>query len=124
MNVHTEPDDIYRLYVREWVTVHTVEALEGLDVPGALAYGKATQWAHDNLGGRVREQDIRIILNTDLGSRFWANIQVFKDNLKGEYKVLSAAELAASIKKYDEYTIVPRNSPADHEIRSYGVAKL
>lgn len=114
-------DDIYRLYIREWVAVHT---LSNIAKDGKPLFDLAMAWIAENLRGRVREEDINVEMFTNQCSNFWCHIQVFKDNLKGEYKTRSAAELIASINEYDEYTIVVRNSPADHEIRNYGVTKL
>ncbi len=120
MNVK-ETDDLWRLYRREWVIVHTIDSVAD---DGRPAFDAARTWIADNLTGRVREQDIQIELNTDLGRTFWAHVMVFKDNLKGEFKHAEIAQMFAQRRQYDEYTIVPRNSKTDHEIRSYGVVKL
>lgn len=116
-----ETDDIWRLYTREWVTVHTITmtATEGRPV-----FEAAQAWAEENLTGRVHQHDIKVELNTDLHTEFWAHIQVFKDNLKGEFKYVETAQAHAKRSGYDEYVIVPRNSKSDHDIRSYGVTKL
>jgi hypothetical protein len=110
-----ETDDIWRLYVREWVTVHTV-TMTGVDARNAVL--AADEWARDNLHGRVHDKD------TDLASLFWVHVRVFKDNLKGEFKHRLAAENSARTRGYEEYTVVARNSKSDHAIRSYGVTKL
>lgn len=116
-----ETEDVWRLYHREWVTVHTVTTTA---VDGRPAFEAARTWITDNLSGRVRDTDIQIQLNTDTGSTFWGHVLVFKDNLKGEFKQASNAEVFAQMYNFEEYTIVPRNSEADHTIRSYGVKKL
>jgi hypothetical protein len=123
---YKETDDIWRLYRREWVTVHTVEGDGDPDelIPAQPIYSLATQWATANLEGRVRDEDVRVEMHTDTNTFFWAHIQVFKDNLKGEFKNVENAQYYASTNGFDEYVIVPRNSKSDHDIRSYGVVKL
>lgn len=114
-----ESDDIFRLYTREWVIVYTTANHDGC----AAATVQAIGWAEENLTGRVRDKDIQLDTQTD-GTAYWVHVKVFKENMKGEFKQLTAAETHAMIHQYDEYTIVPRNSAADHEIRNYGVTKL
>lgn len=109
-----ETDDIWRLYVREWVIVHTINGVTAA----------AEQWAEENLTGRVREEDLRYELHDDGAQLCWVHIQVFKENLKGEFKYYAGAENFAANNGYTEYVIVPRNSKIDHEIRSYGVRML
>lgn len=123
---YKETSDIWRLYRREWVIVHTVDG-EGDPnhaVPAYPVYKAAKQWADDNLIGRVRLQDIQLIMNSDGTNRYWCHIQIFKDNLKGEFKHVETAQFYATHSGYEEYTIVPRNSKSDHNIRNYGVVKL
>lgn len=117
-----ETDDILRLYHREWVIVHTVSRTGDSD--GRPVFELARQWITENLDGRVRGTDIKLTLNTDNAGSFWAHIEVFKDNLKGEFKYVAHAQMFAMSQGYDEYTIVPRNSKSDHDIRNYGVVKL
>lgn len=117
-----DSDDIWRLYRREWVIVHTVTVSTCEDT--ASCYKEARAWAQENLVGRVHDTDIRYEVNTAGSSQVWCHVKVFKDNLKGEFKHRSEADMYALVRKYDEYTIVPRNSPADHTIRNYGVTKL
>lgn len=114
-------DDLWRLYRREWVIVHTIER-RGND--GRNAFTAAMEWIAENLEGRVGEKDVQIELNTDQASLFWAHVKVFKDNLKGEFKYFQGAERHAVSQGFDEYTIVPRHSKLDHDIRNYGVKKL
>jgi hypothetical protein len=116
-----ETDDIWRLYVREWVTVHTISMTAD---DGRPAFEAARTWVADNLTGRVRDTDVNLTLNTDLTDRFWCHVQVFKDNLKGEFKHVENAQAHATRQGFDEYVIVPRNSKSDHDIRNYGVIKL
>lgn len=116
-----ENTDLWRLYAREWVIVHTVER-RGDD--GRNAFTTAVEWIAENLKGRVDEKDVQIELNTDSATLFWAHVKVFKDNLKGEFKHFHNAETHAIHRGIEEYTIVERHSPADHDIRSYGVKKL
>lgn len=114
-------DDLWRLYRREWVIVHTVHR-RGEDARDAFT--AAMEWIAENLKGRVEDNDTQIQVHTDQAGLFWAHVMVFKDNLKGEFKYMQGAERHAIAAGYDEYTIVPRNSAIDHDIRSYGVKKL
>lgn len=125
MKLFKETDDIWRLYRREWVVVHSVPTVHD-DHPGTAetVYDTARSWAQDNLKDRVHERDIRVVVHTDNHGSFWAQIEVFKDNLKGEFKHLENVQTYAAVEHYDEFTIVPRNSKSDHAIRSYGVVKL
>lgn len=116
-----ETEDIYRLYRREWVTVHTV-TVSGVDA--RPCFDAACAWVKENLEGRVRRKDINLQCNTDGGLLFWCHVQVFKENLKGEFRYRGAAEGYAHAHGYDEWVVVPRNSKSDHEIRAYGVTKL
>lgn len=122
-----ETEDIFRLYVPEWVIVHTVSQAVGPDHLPTDVILVAVDWVKDNLHGRVRENDIKVTANIDDAdepTRCWVHVEVLKENLKGEFKHRPAAVEMARIKGYEEYTVVPRNSKSDHEIRSYGVLKL
>jgi hypothetical protein len=117
-----ETEDLFRLYVPEWVVAHTITVAS--DTDGRPAFDQARDWIEQNLTGRVHEQDIQLVLNTDGAGLFWAHIKVFRDNLKGEFRYRSGAARFAEDTGFEEYTIVARNSKHDHEIRSYGVKKL
>lgn len=119
---YTENDDIWRLYRREWVVAHTITRYG--DDDGRNTFDACVAWAKENFDGRVRTEDINVELNTDQKSVFWGHVMIYRENLKGEFKSFGTAETFASINHYDEYTIVPRNSTADHELRTYGVKKL
>lgn len=116
-----ETDDIWRLYVREWVIVHTI-TMSAVTVDPVVEVAEA--WAEKNLAGRVRPDDIRFDGGTDSALLYWVHVLVFKENLKGEFKHYSGAEYFAVNQGYEEYVIVPRNSKTDHDIRSYGVRML
>lgn len=125
-----ETDDIFRLYMREWVTVHTITMSAPTLHPVIAA---AQQWIAENLTGRVRPEEINLVANTDTPAwdnveqvpfLFWVHVQVFKENLKGEFKHRANATAFAEAEGFEEYTVVARNSKDDHEIRSYGVKKL
>lgn len=118
---YKETDDIWRLYRREWVIVHTLTA-KGEDATEVVSAGH--EWAKTNLYGRVRKADINLTANTDGTGMFWVHVQVFKDNLKGEFKYIQDAQFFAKTHDYDEFVIVPRNSKSDHDIRNYGVVRL
>jgi hypothetical protein len=119
---YQETDDLWRLYHREWVIVHTITRKGDQD--GRPAFEEIRQWMIENLTGRVLATDMRIILNTDNAGTFWAHAEVFKDTLKGEFKYVQLAQQFAVQQKYDEYVIVPRNSKSDYDIRNSGVVKL
>jgi hypothetical protein len=119
-----ETDDIYRLYRREWVTVHTAsgtaETLEPI-------FELAQKYYEDNLRDRVRDEEFRVTAYTDNAEplpTFWVHVELFKENLKGEFKHAHAAERFARDAGWEEYTVVVRNSKDDHRIRNYGVTKL
>jgi hypothetical protein len=125
MKLFKETDDIWRLYRREWVIVYSISMT--VPPPPEQCVRAAHNWAAENLSGRVREPDIRLSATVDDAEQpgiVWVHIEVYKDNLKGEFKHIEAAQTHAAIEKYDEYTIVPRNSKSDHDIRNYGVVKL
>lgn len=119
---YKETEDIWRLYCREWVAVHTLDTVRAEDARPVFEAGM--QWIKENLTGRVPDGDINMRIFTDQHGIFWGQVIVYKDNLKGEFKQRSNAELHAKITDLEEYTIVPRNSKADHQIRNYGVTKL
>lgn len=119
---YTETDDAWRLYRREWVIAHTTDTITADD--GKPSFDQAMAYIKDNLKGRLRDDEINIEVNTDAAGHFWAHVITFKDNLKGEFKNVNNARGHAMAQGYDEYTIVPRNSKSDHDIRSYGVKML
>lgn len=116
-----DTNDVFRLYCREWVTAQTITTTAFDGIP---AFELAKEWVAQNLAGRVHEKHIRITVDTDGNTAFWSNVLIYKDNLKGEFKHAENAQAYALLKKFDEYTIVPRNSKSDHDIRNYGVVKL
>lgn len=125
-----ETDDIFRLYMREWVTVHTITMSAPSLYPVMVA---AQQWVAENLTGRVRPEEINLVANTDTPAMdnveqvpllFWVHVQIFKENLQGEFKYAANAAAFAEAQGFEEYTVVARNSKDDHDIRSYGVKKL
>lgn len=119
---YKETDDIWRLYRREWIAVHTLDEVQAADATPVFEAGRT--WAQENLAGRMRDDEYNLSLTTDGHGRFWGQVMVYKDNLKGEFKHYGHAERHAREQDYEEYTIVPRNSKADHDLRSYGIKKL
>ncbi len=110
-----EPDgkpDLYRLYVDEW----TIQAT-GTEAQCADHFDK-------KLRGRVADADWQIRLDTKINRfRLWVRLPV----LKGEFKdPRDASRHARQIELLgaDDYVIVTRNSPADHDLRNYGRRKL
>ena len=125
-----ETEDIYRLYCREWVTAHTVSLTTTRAEECITA---ADLWVTENLTGRVVLSDVRFQLSTDRPSMLretpepahvWTHIQVFRDNLKGEFRDAPTASRFAENNGFEEYTVTVRNSRVDHQIRNYGVTKL
>lgn len=121
---YRETDDIWRLYHREWVIVHTINLNSSAVDAAHVLMDQVRAWMTENLTGRVKEVDMQVEMSTDNQGAFWAHAMVFKDTLKGEFKQVDAAQMHAKIHKYDEYVIVPRNSKSDHDIRNYGVVML
>lgn len=104
----------YRLYTPEWVTVNRAVG-HSTGEPGAVL-ATAWVWCQEYLTD-IEPSDVRLCNETDLT----IEIQVFKNVFQGEYNRASEAERAAEALGLEEFTVVPRNSKADHEIRSYGV---
>ncbi len=120
MNINPITDTV-RLYVREWVIVHTI-TMSANDAITVLT--AAQEWAKNHLDGRIPDNHINYEINTDGRLLYWCHIRVFKENLKGEFRYVTNAESFAVLKGYEEYTVVRRNSPEDNDIRNYGVIKL
>jgi hypothetical protein len=74
--------------------------------------------------GRIEEQDVRF--DEDLIRSRPYEVWVRKWNLAGEFKHEATAleHAAMSDLVVDEVEVVPRNSRREHELKSYGVAKL
>lgn len=114
----------WRLYAREWVTVHIISRKLPDLYPLVL---EAQSWARNNLDGRFPVTDIRLQANTDTPMMsnpynklvlFWVCIQVFMDSLQGEFPYANNAHVFAERSGLEEYTVVLRDSHQDTEIRS------
>lgn len=110
--------EIYRLYQPEWVTVHTVYIEPETPVKELMARAKeyATRFA-----GRVHDHDLRFEHHPEHAV---VGIQLHIPNLKGEFKFRYQAAAWAEEQGLDEYTVVARNSPADYDLRTYGLRRL
>ncbi len=110
--VWTEPvlgDDLYRLYHEEW-TIAATGTEEHCCEFFQSVYHK-----------RVKTDDWQIRHDTKIDRyRLWVRMPV----LKGEFKLPNAASRWAEDQGLEDYTIVVRNSPADHDLRAYGRRKL
>lgn len=123
---YKETSDIWRLYRREWVIVHTVDGVGDPEVvpPSLPVFDAARDFVNEHLSGRVRDEDVQLVMNTDGHNTFWCHVQIYKETLKGEFKHVEHAQFYAVNAGYEEYVIVPRNSKSDHNLRNYGVVKL
>lgn len=116
---------MYRLYNHEWVTVHT-ERVDASIVPQDKDTGPlyqcltaAKQWLAENLPD-VPSRAVSFNASTDNSSFMKVDIDVLKDNLKGEYAQPWAAEQMAEINHYEEFTIVEKDSDFDRQIQQMG----
>jgi hypothetical protein len=110
-----ETDDVYRLYRSEWVTVFT-----------AGADGELSAWKHYEVTyhGRVRRGDARIVVDGE-GEHALTRLQLFLPTMKGEFKFAVHVARFAEMRGWgDDYTIVARNSVADHDLRAYSIRML
>lgn len=120
-----ETEDLYRLYRREWVIVHTVSG-EGdpqHHVPAEPFVTQARTWVEDTYAGRVESRDVQLVAHTDGANAFWVHVKVRKPNLKGEFKQAFLAQRHADKQGWHEVEIVGRNSRRDHELRNHGIKK-
>lgn len=106
--------DLFRLYRPEWITVFTTH--EGAD--RAITYFETTY------RGRVYDTDMKIIDSSAGSAVARVQLQLRLPNLKGEFKHAYLAQRHAETQGWDEWTIVARNSKADHDLRGYSVKKL
>lgn len=117
-----EADDLHRLYRPEWVSVHVEAAVDGDRTPEALTEAALAHFdAHYD--GRVHSGDMRLAV-AGAGPTARVALQLRLPNLKGEFKTAALAHAHATGQGWDDYTVVGRNTKADHELRGYGVKKL
>ncbi len=114
---------MYRLYVREWVTVHTGvrDPRTEPDPPGAVytCLTACRQWAEQHLS-EVHDDDVIVDLVTNTLDWVKAQVRVRREVLKGEFAQTWAAEQTAVIEKYEDFTIAAKDSAMDREIAAYG----
>ncbi len=125
---HTQqPQDLWRVYRREWAVVYSLNAVLNQqdplqeDLPQVLADG-VSEYFERHYAGRVADDDVRFGQET-LGLTAHAQLELFLPTMKAEFKnrddaVAHAAFIGAAA------VIVQRNSTADHDLLSYGVTKL
>ncbi len=117
---------MYRLYVRQWVTVHTEQVDTRLvpDPPGPLyvCLSAARDWVQANLKG-VADADVSLDASTNNTTMLKVNVDVHKEVLVGEYNQPWAAEQMAEISHFEDYTIVLKGSVMDREIEAYGAVR-
>ena len=124
-----EGRDVWRLYRSEWVLVYTVSAHrdEKKHHQGAALSESVAAQCRDHFtdlyAGRVRDEDVRFETMKVAGlprSRLYLRLPV----LKGEFKHRYLAEAHAALSRWDDHTIVEKNSADEHDLRSYGVRRL
>lgn len=112
----------WRLYAREWVTVHMISRKLPDAYPLVL---QAQSWANEHLAPRFAKADIRLQLNTDTPMLdnpdnilvlFWVCIQLFTESLRGEFPFSGNAHVYAERHGLEDYTVVLRGSDEDQEI--------
>lgn len=110
-----ETDDLWRAYRREWVTVYVSVA------KGDIGETEVRRVLEERYMGRVLVEDIDVVpapkpaRSAQLKLRLW--------NLRGEFKHEDAARAHVAAGE-GEWEVVPRNSRADHQLRSYAVHKV
>ncbi len=120
------PDgEIYRLYRPEWVVMytavhdpHSVDSYRPEDLAVACADHFRLRYA-----GRVADADTRVDLD-DAERPTMARLMLRLPTMKGEFKHPTLAYEFGRDQGWDEFTVVERNSQADHELRAYGTKKL
>lgn len=113
-----ETDDVYRVYRPEWVIV----CVFGVPAEGA-ALEQAHRYFQENYAGRVHPEHARFE-HVGAGPHAVVYLQLKLPTLKGEFKYAFLAQRHAEKQGWSDWSIVARNSKADHELRSYGVKRL
>ena len=123
----SEPDDeeIYRLYRPEWVIVytavhdpHSADSYRPAEVMPACVEHFQRRYA-----GRVLPGDNRIEPDNFVTPTM-ARLLLCLPTMKGEFKHAMHAYDFARTNGWTEFTVVARNSSADHDLRQYGTRKL
>jgi hypothetical protein len=110
------PDDLHRVYRNEWVIVHVV-------VASPTGAEECRRHFDETYRGRVRDDEVRFV-GEGAGLYRVDQLQLKLPNLKGEFKHLPDAVRFAEEHCQPRYSIVNKNSKADHELRNYGVKML
>jgi hypothetical protein len=132
--------EVFRLYRPEWVVLHVVTVTD--NQPRAAMLTAAQAHFEDKYAGRVNVDDVRFVCfgreqcgSCDAGlpqsctcpeqqPDEAVQVQVHLPTLKGEFKYAILAAAHAEAEGFEDWTIVVRDSEADHELRGYGVRKL
>lgn len=101
--------EIVRLYRTEWTVAWGAETVEECQTK-----------FQDLYHGRVREEDWRITEAPYVGYL----LELFLPVCKGEFKRTLWASSYAEARGWTDYTVVARNSKADHDLRAYGTRRL
>lgn len=113
---------IYRLYRPEWVIVYTAAAT-GAAHPGEDLVQACTEHFRLRYLGRVRDSEVLIDLD-DPATPSMARLKLCLPTMKGEFKHAVPAYEFAQQQGWTVFTVVERNSNADHNLRAYGTKKL
>lgn len=113
-----DTDDVYRLYRPEWVIVYV-----SIVPPEGTALDNCQRWFDSAYAGRVHPEDVRFE-HVGHGPHAMCQLQLRLPTLKGEWKYVFLAQRFADDQDFADYTIVQRNSKADHELRNYGTLRL
>ena len=119
--------DTWRVYCHEWVTVHTEavhpSVLGTRDGAGLTPEAAACrQFFVEHYQDRIRPHHSRIDAQL-IGGGGIVQLQLFKPNLRAEFKTRELAEGYVAEQGLDA-VVVERNSRADHDLRAYGVRRL
>ncbi len=116
--VPDEPAHLVRLYRPEWCIVYTASSTSGGYGPAELK-GVCEEHYRTRYEGRVRPEDAKIMRDGPV-----VRLLLLLPTLKGEFKYETLAKEWAEEQGWDTYDIVGKESPEDHELRSYSVKML
>lgn len=113
-----EPRDIFRLYRSEWCIVAATEVSDDEDEREQVSAQLREQF-EQQFAGRVSDEHRRLTVHPEV-----IHLELFLPVLKGEFTFEDSAHKHAKQAGWDPYAVVERNTPADYELRNYGVGKL
>lgn len=120
-----ETDDIYRLYRPEWVIVYTAvhDPLAADSYRPDEVLPACVEHFERRYAGRVLPGDNRIEPDNFVTPTM-ARLLLRLPTMKGEFKHAMHAFDFARAQGWTEFTVVERNSTADHDLRQYGTRRL